>query len=84
MSHETTVYKPADCYTWVQLAHRYCVRLDLTTRKGRHRAGRSLLFAREHKSLPFVRFGTRTIMYPKPLVDEWLRARQHNCTTTAL
>jgi len=84
MSTATTVYKPSDCYTWVQMARRYCVNLDLATPAGRHRASRSLVFARQNKGLPHIKFGTRTIMYPREQVDTWLRARQRNCTPTSV
>lgn len=76
---EHAVYRPRDCYSLTDLVTRYVPNADLSTPAGRHRARRSILFARQHKGLPHVYFGTRTIMYPREPTDRWLVRNQRHC-----
>lgn len=79
MPDPVPIYRPSDCYTLSQMIARYVPHAEMHTAKGRHRAQRVILFARQNKALPHVVFGTRTIMYPKALTDRWLAANQRNC-----
>jgi len=71
------IYTREECYTSPQIIRRvWGDSYKGTSARGMIR--RRLHFFRTQKGLPYIMLSTKTILYPRDLVDKWLQERQHN------
>ena len=69
------VYLPRDCYTGFQV-RQMLGRRDPKTNEVRPIGRNALMWQRKKGHVPFVQFTSRTIMYPRVLIDAKFKAAQ--------